>query len=181
MVLDLLKQRRSIRAFKSDPLTPEEIDTLTEALLRSPSSRGRNPWEFILVTDPDLRDKLAQAKAHGAEFLREAPLAVAVVADPGKCDVWIEDCAIAAILLQMTAESLGLGSCWAQMRLRSHKDGRSSQEHLKEILQLPEVYQVLAVIGIGHPAEPKIGHRREDLPWNKIHRQRFGQVEDPRP
>jgi len=67
------------------------------------------------------------------------------------------------------------------MRLRNHKDGRSSQEHLKEILQLPEGYQVLAVIGIGHPAESKTGHRREDLLWNKIHRERFVLVEEPAP
>lgn len=179
MLLDLLAKRRSIRTFTPDPLSKEQVDMLAEAVLRSPSSRGRNPWEFIFITDPSLRNSVSQAKEHGAEFLKNAPLVVAIVADPEKCDVWIEDCAIAAILLQITAESLGLGSCWAQMRLRKHKDGRPAEDHLRKILQLPDNYVVPVIIGIGNPAEAKPGHIRDALGWNKIHSNRFGdQKED---
>ncbi|KIH77426.1 Nitroreductase [Geoalkalibacter ferrihydriticus] len=173
MILDLLKQRRSIRQFKPEPLSAEEIKILAEAVLRSPSSRGRNPWEFIFITESDLRAQVSLAKPHGADFLSQAPLAVAVVADPNKCDVWIEDCSIAAILLQITAESLGLGSCWAQMRLREHGDGDSAEDYLREVLQLPKDYVVPFIIGIGRPAESKPGHSQEDLAWEKIHSNRF--------
>ncbi|MDY6848667.1 MAG: nitroreductase family protein [Thermodesulfobacteriota bacterium] len=175
MVLDLLKKRRSIRKYEDRPVEQEKIDQLLEAALRSPSSRGRNPWEFVVTTDPELRRRIALAKEHGSAFLAEAPLVVAVVADPEKCDVWIEDCSIASIILQLTAESLGLSSCWVQIRRRDHNDEISAEKYLKQLLDLPERFVVEAVIGIGYPGESKPGHPVESLDWDKIHISRFTQ------
>jgi len=173
-LLPLLRLRRSIRRFQPQPVEPGKISCLVEAVLRSPSSRGRNPWEFIVVTDPELLRQLSLAKSHGSSFLAGAPLAVVVAADPAKCDVWIEDCSIAAIILQLTAQSLGLGSCWTQIRMRPHGDGRTAEDFLKGLLQIPESLAVEAVIGIGYPAEKKPGHPREDLLSGQIHHNRFG-------
>lgn len=170
MLLNLLKQRRSSRQFKADKVTPEQIEQLIEALLRSPSSRGLNPWHFVVVDDQQLLTQLSKAKAHGAEFLAGAPLAVAICADPARSDVWVEDCAIAAIILQLTAESIGLGSCWAQMRLRSDANGRSAEANVREILNLPAGWNVDCIIGIGQPRQRLPGHSRASLPWGKIHR-----------
>ena len=175
MLLPLLQSRRSIRKFEQRPVEPEKIEILTEALLRAPSSRGLNPWEFVLVDDPALLRQLGQAKAH-ANLIAEAPLAVVVAADPQRCDVWIEDCAIAAILLQMTAHSLGLGSCWVQIRLRRHRDGRAAEDYVKELLHLPADRSVLAVVAVGYPAEYPPGHPREALPWDKLHRNGYGET-----
>jgi len=172
-MLDLLQKRRSIRRFAPQPVDPAQLEALVEALLRAPSSRGRNPWEFVVVTDPALLKALSQAKQHGAEFLAGAPLAVVIAADPDRCDVWVEDCAIAAIILQLTAVSLGLGSCWVQIRLRPHGDGRSAEAYVREVVGLPEHLVVDAIIGIGHPGEVKPGHSRSGLPFAKVHRDRF--------
>lgn len=68
-MLSLLQKRRSIRRYKPDRIEEHIIDTLKEAVLRSPSSRGINPWEFIFVDDPDLLVKLSEAKQHGSSFL----------------------------------------------------------------------------------------------------------------
>jgi nitroreductase len=173
MFLSLLENRRSTRKFRPKPLSRDEIEILVEALLRSPSSRGRNPWEFILVTDGEMLDKLARAKEHGSAFLKAAPLAVVVCADPERCDVWVEDCAIASIIVQLTAESMGLGSCWTQIRLRPHGDGTSAEEYLREVLGLPERYAVASIIGIGHPEERLPGHPKESLQFDKIHFDRY--------
>ncbi len=173
-MLELLQQRRSVRSFEARPIEKEKVDILMEAALRSPSSRGRNPWELVFVTEPATLAALGQAKAHGSGFLAEAPLAVAVCADPAKCDVWVEDCAIAAIILQLTAESLGLGSCWAQIRLREHGDGVSAEDYVRKTLDLPEGYTVAAVLGIGYPQGRPAPHPKESLPSGKIHRERFG-------
>jgi nitroreductase len=173
MLLELLQQRRSIRQFKPDPITSEEIAQLTEALLRSPSSRGLNPWHFVVIDDPQLLARLAHAKAHGAAFLAGAPLAVAICAEPTRSDVWIEDCAIAAIILQLTVESLGLGSCWAQMRLRSDAKGCSAEANVREILNLPADWCVDCIIGIGHPLRRLAGHPPESLLSAKVHRNRL--------
>ena len=173
MLKDLLQNRRSTRQFKPEPITPAQIEQLNEALLRSPSSRGLNPWHFVVIDDPQLLSRLAHAKAHGAEFLAGAPLAVAICADPTRSDVWIEDCAIAAIILQLTVESMGLGSCWAQMRLRNDASGRSAEANVREILNLPEDWCVDCIIGIGQPQHRLPGHPLASLPFAKIHHNRL--------
>jgi nitroreductase len=152
-MLELLRKRRSIRKFTGEKVDPGTVRLLTEALLRAPSSRGINPWEFVLVDDEELLAKLSRAKTHGAQFLANAPLAVVVCADATKSDVWVEDCAIAAIIVQLTALSLGLGSCWAQIRNRQYDSGKTSEEFVKELLHLPKDFAVEAIIGIGHPGE----------------------------
>src|ERR1043166_6616426 len=119
-MIELLRKRRSIRKFSAEKIAPEAVETLIEAALRAPSSRGINPWEFILADNPEMLGKLSKAKQHGSEFLKNAPLAIVVCADSSKSDVWIEDCSIAAVIIQLTAVSLGLGSCWAQIRERRH-------------------------------------------------------------
>jgi len=173
MLIELLQQRRSTRQFKTDKITPEQIEQLSEALLRAPTSRGHNPWYFVVVDNPQLLAQLSKAKAHGAEFLAKAPLAVAICADSAVSDVWVEDCAIAAIILQLTAESLGLGSCWAQMRLRSDANGHSAEVNVREILNLPMGWNVACIIGIGQPVHRLAGHPRASLLDGKIHRNRL--------
>jgi len=173
-MLELLRRRRSIRKFQPRPVAAETQQQLIEAVLRSPSSRGRNPWEFIVVDDTALLTKLAACKRHGSAFLAAAPLAVVVAADPRKSDVWIEDCAIAAIILQLTAASLGLGSCWAQIRLRDHDDNISAEDYIRRLLGLPEELRVEAVVGIGYPAEEKPGHSSTSLLSGQVHHNFFG-------
>lgn len=152
-MMELLRKRRSIRKFSRERVAPETVELLIEAALRAPSSRGKNPWEFILVDDPALLQKLAVAKQHGSEFIGNAPLAVVVAGDSTVSDVWIEDCAIAAIIIQLTALSLGLGSCWAQIRSRMHGNELTAEDYVRNLLGLPAQMKVAAILGIGHPAE----------------------------
>ena len=167
-MIELLRNRRSIRKFTSEKITPEAIETIIEAALRAPSSRGRNPWEFILVDDPQILDKLSTSKQHGSEFLKNAPLAIAVCADSTKSDVWVEDCSIAAIVIQLTAVSLGLGSCWAQIRERQHDSVITAEGYIQELLGLPAHIKVECVLGIGHPAEEK-----QPVPVDKLQREKI--------
>jgi nitroreductase len=175
MLIDLLRARRSIRRFTSQPVEQEKLDLLLEAALRSPSSKGNNPWEFIVVTGRERLEQLAVAKAHGAGLLGGAPLAIAVCADPAKSDVWVEDAAIAATLIHLEAADLGLGSCWVQIRLRQREDQTSSQAYLSELLGLPEGLMVLAIVGIGYPADTKSGHPHASLRFDQVSFERFGQ------
>lgn len=175
-MIELLRKRRSIRKFTKEQIAPELVETLAEAVLRAPSSRGINPWEFIFVDDPAILRQLSTAKQHGAGFLKDAPLGVVVCADTAKSDVCVEDCSIAAIILQLTALSLGLGSCWAQMRLRSHDRDKSSGEYIRELLGLPERMLVEAVIGIGHPDERKMPVKAESLQREKIRFNGWGKL-----
>lgn len=175
MFLDLVQKRRSIRAYLEKPVEAEKIDMLVETALRSPSSRGFNPWEFIVVTDRNLLAKLSKAKPHGASFLSNAPLGIVVCADPEKCDVWIEDASIASIFLHLAAESLGLGSCWIQIRMRRHDQTRTAEAYIRALLNIPENIQVESIVAIGYPAESKPPHPKKDLQYAKVHRNAYGE------
>lgn len=168
-MLTLLRNRRSIRKFRDRPIEKEKVENLIEALLRSPSSRRLNPWEFILVDDSERLRELSQCKPHGAAFIADAPLAIVVAADPNACDVWIEDSSIASILVQMTAQDLGLGSCWVQVRLRKNADGQPAESRVKELLKLPGHYHALSIIAVGYPDESPEPHPLESLKRDKIH------------
>jgi len=172
-MIELLRTRRSIRTFTSEKIAPEALQVLVEAALRAPSSRGINPWEFIVVDDPALLLKLSQAKQHGSEFLKNAPLAIVVCADSTKSDVWVEDCSTAAIIIQLTAVSLGLGSCWAQIRNREHDTEQSAESYIQELLGLPEQIRVESVLGIGLPAEKKLSLAVDKLQYDKIRNNRW--------
>jgi len=173
MFLDLLRKRRSIRRFLDRDVEQEKINLLIEAALRAPSSRGLNPWEFIIVKDKDILKALSKAKPHGAGFLKDAALGIVVCADPQRADTWIEDCAIASILIQLAAEDLGLGSCWVQIRMRTHNENISADQYVKEVLGIPESFRVESIIAIGYPAETKPPHPKNSLSYSKIHYNRF--------
>lgn len=171
---DLIRSRRSIRRFKDQPVAPEKIDLLLEAALRAPSSRGSNPWEFVVVDDRLILEALAGCKPHGARFLGQAPLGVVVCADPAKSDVWIEDCSIAITYIQLMATALHLGSCWIQVRRRQHESGGPAQDDIARHLNLPAGLEVEALVAIGYPDENKTGHARETLLFERVHRNSFG-------
>ncbi len=174
MFLNILKKRRSIRQFEARPVEPEKIETLVEAVLRSPSSRSLNPWEFVVVTDPAILAALAACKPHGATFVKNAPLAIVVCADPGKCDVWIEDTSIATLILHLAATDLGLGSCWVQVRMREHDGERMAEEYIAELLGLREGLVVEAMVAIGYAREEKPEHPKESFLYDRVHYDRYG-------
>ncbi len=169
-MIELLRTRRSVRRFKDRPVSPEQLALLEEALLRAPSSRNSRPWSFVFVHDPALLAELARCKPGGAAFLAQAPLAVAICADPGRSDVWVEDCSIAAILLQLQAHALGLGSCWVQLRLRTHESGVPADERAGRILGLAPDTRVPTMVALGHPEEAKAGWPAAALPTDRISR-----------
>jgi nitroreductase len=174
MFLSLAKKRRSIRQYLDKPVEREKTDKLIEAALRAPSSRGFNPWEFVVVTDRVLLDKLSTAKPHGSSFLKKASLGIVVCADPEKCDVWIEDASIASIYIHLAAESLELGSCWIQIRKRMHNQTKSAEQYIREVLNIPETLNVESMIAIGYPAEKKSPHPKENLQYEKVYYNIYG-------
>jgi nitroreductase len=168
LVIDLVRKRRSIRAYTEEAVDSQTVDLLVEVLLRAPSSRGINPWEFIIIDDRDVLNQLATAKQHGSSFLKDAALGVVVVADSTKTDVWVEDCSIAAILVQMAAQSVGLGNCWIQIRNRQRSRDESSESYIQNLLGLPEHMKVECIVSIGHPGEKRRPLAASQLQYDKV-------------
>lgn len=166
---ELIKTRRSMRKFTDEELTQEEVELLLRAALMSPSSHRSTGWEFIAVDDKQTLAQLAESKDSGAAFVAEAPLAIVVAANPEVTDAWVEDASIAALMIQLQAEDLGLGSCWAHMHNRHAADGTPANDVIHELLGLPENLQVLCVIAVGHKGMERKPFNEEHLQWEKVH------------
>jgi nitroreductase len=121
-----------------------------------------------VVDDPELLAKLSTTKSPGSAFLKDAPLGIVIAADSTKSDVWIEDTSIAAILAQVVAESLGLGSCWIQIRNRPHDDRTTAEAFVQRLLGLPEQVKVASILSIGHPGEAKPPVPADELDYHKV-------------
>ncbi len=177
-LLELLRLRRSTRVFKDTQITPELVEMIMHAALMSPSSKRTKPWEFVLVDEAATLHALAACKKLGSQFLEKAPLAVVVLADPTRSDVWVEDASIAAILLQLEAEDLGLGSCWIQIRLRQTAEGVDSEAYVRKVLNVPDHLRVLSIIALGVKGEAREPFDESKLQWEKVHLNGYGHSED---
>jgi nitroreductase len=162
-MIELLRARRSIRRYTDRRIEPEKVE-----ILRAPSSRNIDPWEFVFVDDRKLLARLALCKPHGAKFLEQAALGIVICADGQESDVWIEDCSIASILVQMVAQSIGLGSCWIQIRNRTFNEQVTSEDYIRDVLSMPDHIKVECIVAIGYPAETREPLWREDLKGQKI-------------
>lgn len=169
-VLGLLQKRRSIRRYLKKAVPQRLQSRLKEVCLRAPSSRDLCPWTFHFIENELVLSQLSELKPKGAEFIKKAPLAVVISATEKDCDTWIEDCSIAAILLQLAVVDAGLGSCWVQVHKRRRLDGASSEEYVRQVLALPLDHRVLCIITIGYPAQHPKPNATDALLWDQIWR-----------
>lgn len=173
-LLEMMQNRRSVRKYTGEPIAEEKLEKILQAGLLSPSGRARRPWEFILVREKETLEKMAHCRVGAAKMLEGADAAVVVIADPELTDVWTEDCSIVMAGMHLMADSLGVGSCWIQGRLREAEDGRSTEAYLGELLGYPERFRLEAILSLGMPEAHPEAYRLEELPAEKIHRETYG-------
>lgn len=174
MMLDLLMKRRSIRNYKQEAVDADKLQKIIQAALLAPSSRGRTPWEFVVVQNRETLQALGKCRHPQQVFLPDTPAAIVVLGDTSVTDVWVEDCSIAMTIMQLEAEQLGLGSCWIQIRNRmAQGEQQTSNDFIKELLHIPAQYDVLAVLALGVPDEEKPGRTLEGLQYGKVHQEKF--------
>ncbi len=168
-MLELLRRRRSIRKYQEIPLKPEEVENLKEILLRSPSAHNDQSWEFIFIDDPVLLRQLSEVRAGSSAFLAGAALGIVILGNEKTKDVWVEDASVAATMGQITAASMGIGSCWIQIRNRDHAPDFTAEDYVRRILAIPAEFRVLSILAMGYPAEKKTGIPNDELRREKIH------------
>ena len=169
----LITNRQSTRKFKDELLSPEQMGSILKAALMAPTSKNASSWQFIVVEDKNMLKQLSGCKKQGAVFLNGCALAIVVLGDASQTDVWIEDASIAAICMQLQAEDLGLGSCWCQVRGRLMEDGYESEQYVRELLDIPRHFGVLAIIGFGHKDQERKPSDKSPLLWEKVHIGKF--------
>ena len=166
---EVIKKRRSIRKFADRPVEKDKIETIIDATLRAPSARNARSSEFVIISDRQLLSRLSVAKPGGAAFIKDAPLAIVVFADPQKSHLSIDNAAISAVYIQLAAQALGLGSCWSHMRGNAHSEQQSTNEYLAGLLHTPKHLEALCIIAIGYPDEEKAPYSRDELPADAVH------------
>jgi nitroreductase len=167
-VLEAIRTRRSVRRYTKDPVPPELIEKMLEAGRWAPSSAGSQPWEFIVITDPAIKNKI-HLPAVLAPFLAEAPLAIAVAVDSLRTTCPIQDGTLAAYAILLAAHDLGLGACWINPNLPGG---------IKKTLGIPFTKKLVAILSIGYPAEKPVHTRKKlaDMVYFEKHGNRQGPI-----
>ena len=169
MTKDLIQTifaRRSIRKYTSETISEESIQTLLEAAMAAPSASNRKPWQFIVITERETLDALAESHRHG-KMLFDAPLSIAVCGDLTEMErFWVQDCSAATENLLLAATALGLGAVWLGVYPREER-----VRAVRRILSLPEHITPLNLIAIGHPAEEK--QARTQFDRTRVHREEW--------
>lgn len=174
--MDILKTilaRRSVRQYTDEPIPEEKLKAILYAGLAAASSKNRRPWEFVLVQDRAMLDRLCGCRPGAGNLLGKCSAAVVICADAEAVDVWVEDCASAMTQMHLAADALGVGSCWLQVRLRKAEDGRDTADVIRQALGIPAKYGVMAILTLGMPASHPTPHTVDELLLEKIHREHF--------
>ena len=97
---------------------------------------------------------MAKMRDSGSEFMAHAPLAIVVLGDKSKTDLWEVNAAIAATMIQLTAVDEGLASCWVQIagrpRVKAQPDGERAVDYLRTFLPIPDGCEPLCAIALGY-------------------------------
>lgn len=137
-----IMERRSIRRYQSKPIPEEDIHTILEAGRQAPSAANRQPWHFVVVRDPEIRRRTAEA-CSGQMWMADAALIIAAVGQLQVSEKWYRvDVAIAVQNMVLTAHSLGYGTCWI---------GAFDEAKVKQILGVPPELSVVCLTPVGVP------------------------------
>ena len=156
-LMEAIRTRRAVRDYEDKPVPEDKLRNVLEAARLAPSASNRQRWKFIVVRDIKRRPELSLA-AGGQIHLMKAPVVIAAVATYPeyvmRCGVpaYAVDLAIAMDHITLAAVDEGLGTCWI---------GAFSQDEVREVLDVPENYRIVALMPLGFPKqENKIKSRK---------------------
>ncbi len=166
----VVKRRAMIRVYKNDSVPEELIQRLLEYAVQAPSAGNLQPWEFIVVQDPDVRSQLATA-AFEQTSVATAPVIIATCADIQRMGkkygtrgsfYSLVDTSFASLLILLGVIEQGLGACFV---------GAYDPVEVAKILGLPEHVRPVGLITIGYPAErPSKPHNKKIRLQKLVHR-----------
>jgi len=157
--LEAIHKRRSVRDFTGDPIPREDIEKIIDAGRMAATGYNRQPWEFIVVTDPEMIEQLKVA----ARWMEKAGAVIAVALDPTS-KYWLEDGSAAVENMLIASTALGYGSCWLEGYTLPRED------EFKELLGVPYNRRLLTLVPIGVPVEWPTQEKKplsEVLYWEK--------------
>lgn len=156
-ILKTIRNRRTVRRFKSDPVDEEKLQMILEAGRWAPSFSNLQPWKFIVIKDQGLKNALDRAAKESVLHLgiNEAPVVILVCVDRRIDPLHaIEAGAAATQNMTLAAHSLGLGAGWIGIW------GTEAEASIKNIFKFPETVRIVSLLPIGTSDESPEGHRK---------------------
>ena len=174
-VLKAIVERRSIPKFQGKEVPAETVEKILEAGRWAPSYANLQPWEFIVVRDEKMKEKLSAIAEKVTIYRRgieNADVVIVVVADPEVDPLhYREDAAVAAQNMALAAHSLGVASYWIGIP----EGGPGSAEALtKEVLGIPDEFSVVAILPLGYPDPSYVPQRERRSLEEMVHYDRYG-------
>ncbi len=155
-VLRAIRERRSIRVFRPDPIEPEKLEAILEAARWAPSGRNTQPWRLVVVESKEKREELGRVVTQ-MDMVRTAPVTLAILRDKDAGYDEIKDAQAIGACAQnilLAAHSLGLGACWL---------GRLRDPQVEKIIEAKENEELMMLIALGYPAEQPPARERKPL------------------
>lgn len=151
--IQVIMDRRSVRKYEKAPVKDEDLRTILEAGRQAPSGGNRQPWEFVVVTDDDLKQKVAEA-CNGQMWVADGGVIIAALGLPKVSEKWwVVDPTIALQNMILAATALGYGTCWI---------GAFKEDAVKSLLNIPEDVRVICLTPVGAPSsQPPAKPRKE--------------------
>jgi nitroreductase len=163
-VFEAVRTVLAVRQFKPDPIPGDALRRIVEAGRLTGSASNRQPWHFVVVTDPDTIKELGRLVTTGP-YIAAAPAAIVVATEPGPWGLSDASRAIQSMLL--TAWGEGIGANWA---------GGPGMDMLKPWLSIPGELDVIAVLPLGYAAVPVGQGKKNRKPLGEVaSRERFGE------
>ena len=171
-LFELAAKRRSVRTYTGERISDDVLDEIMKVALTAPNSFGHRPVEFVVVRDKIRIKELASCKSLGGSQIIGADAVIVVMVKLDRGEFWIEDGAIASSYILLAAEQYDVGACWVHIRNRRGKK-LSSDEEVRNLLQIPDGYAVLNLISLGGKGERKSGYKTSDFDFGKVHFEQY--------
>jgi nitroreductase len=159
--LELLKQRRSIRAYTDQPVAREVLEDIVDFGRLAATAMNDQPWEFVVITDKAKLSRLPEFTGH-AEFMATAAACILVIAKPASH--YLEDTCAASEHILLAAHLHGLGACWVAAEKEGYADA------IRQFIGAPDDHRLICLIPVGYPAESPVMEKRslqDVLHWEK--------------
>jgi nitroreductase len=166
-MLPVIENRRSVRDYLDTPVDDKQLQEVLMAAMCSPSAHHKYPWDLVVVKDVQIKERLSKVTPW-ATHIDKAPVVIAVVGYQKESVDWVEDCSIVAEHIWLEAENQGLSSCWVQIR-----NNDNAEKEVKEILNIPDDYQVLCLMPLGVPANKLDKHSVDNVDKSKIKQDKY--------
>ena len=152
----IIEKRRSTRKFEPRQVDRAVADRIMQTVLTAPSARNTRTTRLLAIDNPDTIRRIAAMRDYGSAFVEGAPLVIAVLGDRTGSDLWLDNAAISATIMQLAAVDEGLASCWVHVngrpRLKDDPSAGTAEQYLRTFLPIPEEWSVLCVVAIGYAA-----------------------------